>query len=71
LSMPAAARAVALLRRLAAEQYGMNESDLDGARFNAFRNYVGAHLSFMKIDELNAAEGFEAVREAVAELVHS
>ena len=71
LSMPAATRAVALLRRLAAEQYGMNESDLYGARFNAFRNYVGAHISFMKIDELNAAQGFEAVREAVAALVHS
>ena len=60
LSMPAARRAVALLRRLAAEEYGMNESDLNGARFNAFRNFVGAHLSFMKIDQACVAKGYEA-----------
>ena len=69
LSMPAAKRAVALLRRLAAEEYGMNENDLNGARFNAFRNFIGAHLSFMKIDELAASRGFSAVREAVAKFV--
>ena len=69
LSMPAAKRAVALLRRLAAEEYSMNENDLGGARFNAFRNFAGAHLSFMKIDELAASRGFTAVREAVATIV--
>ncbi len=69
LSMPAAKRAVALLRRLAAEEYGMSEGDLNGAKFNDFRNYVGAHLSFMKIDELNATGGFAVVRETVAKIV--
>ena len=69
LSMPAAKRAVELLKRLAVEAYSMNEADLTGAKFNAFRNYLGAHLSFMTIDELNAAGGFEAVREAVANIV--
>ena len=60
LSMPAARRAVALLRRLAAEEYGMNESDLNGACFNAFRKFVGAQLSFMKIDQACVAKGYEA-----------
>jgi len=69
LAIPAARSAVALLRRLAAERYGLSKSDLDGERFAAFRNYVGAHLSFMWIDHTDATQGCEAVSAAVAKLV--
>lgn len=54
LSVPAAQKSVVLLKTIAREKYGMSESDLNGALFNHFRNYVGAQLSFMFLNFLEA-----------------
>ena len=42
------------MKTIAREKYGMSESDLNGALFNHFRNYVGAQLSFMFLNFLEA-----------------
>lgn len=49
LSVPAAQQAVAALRRLAQDEYGMDKHALESLPFNAFRNYVGAQLGFLRL----------------------
>ncbi len=54
LSSPAAQKTVALLKKIASQKYGMSKADLEGARFNHFRNYIGSQLSYMFLNCLEA-----------------
>lgn len=70
LSVPAAQKTVAVLKKIAAQDYGMEKGDLDGLKFNSFRNYIGAQLSFMYLNMLNAEpDGYNQVRKAVAAVI--
>lgn len=70
LSSPAAQKTVKDLKRIAQEDYGMSGSALDGAGFNAFRNYVGAQLSYMYLNSLEGQkDGYEKIRAEVARVV--
>lgn len=70
LSTPASQKSVLMLKRIAKEQYGMSDSDLEGAKFNAFRNYVGAQLSYMFLNELEGEkDGFAKASAEVAKVI--
>ncbi|MDY4033382.1 MAG: hypothetical protein SOY64_10055 [Pyramidobacter sp.] len=70
LSVPAAQKAVKTLRRIAGEMYGMSEADLNGAKFNAFRNYVGAQTSYMFLNALEGREdGYALAAAEVAAII--
>ena len=66
LSSPAAQKSVTMLKKMAREAYGMSDSDLSGARFNHFRNYVGAQLSYMFLNHLEAGE--KGYQDALAQV---
>jgi hypothetical protein len=66
LSSPAAQKSVAMLKQIAAREYGMTDKDLNGARFNHFRNYIGSQLSYMFLNHLEAGEN--GYREAAAQV---
>lgn len=51
LSVPAAQSSVAMLQRVAKNNYGMSDQDLKGIKFNKFRNYIGAQYSFMHVNQ--------------------
>ena len=42
LSGPACQKSVAILKEIAAKDYGMSKAGLEGEHFNRFRNYIGA-----------------------------
>ncbi|MGI6076329.1 MAG: hypothetical protein ACOYD9_08190 [Pyramidobacter sp.] len=70
LASPASQKSVKMLRRIAKEKYGMSDADLNGAKFNAFRNYVGAQTSFMFLNNLEAQkDGYELAAAEVAKIV--
>lgn len=70
LSAPASGKSIKLLQKIAYQKYGMSESDLKGAKFNQFRNYVGSQLSFMYLNMLEAEpKGFELAAQAVAKVI--
>ncbi len=52
LSGPASQQSVAILKKVAQKEYGMSPSDLAGAPFNKFRNYIGAQFSFMHFHQM-------------------
>lgn len=54
LSVPAAVESVNILKEIALHEYGMSVKDLNSARFNHFRNYIAAQVSFMHIHKLMA-----------------
>ena len=63
-SVPAAKWLIPLLGNIAAKTYGMNEADLKGKKFNAFRNYV-----FSQATIIYSTGGEEAVAYAVKRIV--
>lgn len=66
LSGPACQKSVAILKQIAAKDYGMTKAELEGERFNRFRNYIGAQYSMMYIDSLASTKnGTERIRQAV------
>lgn len=70
LTSPAAAKTTKVLKKIAADVYGMTGADLDGAAYNHFRNYVGAQLSYMYLNMLEAEpNGYHLVVKAVGELI--
>ncbi len=70
LSVPAAQKTVNALKRVAKEEYGMNDADLNGAGFNAFRNYIGAQISYMFLNELEGEKnGYEKLRAEAVKVV--
>ncbi len=70
LSSPAAQKTVLLLKKIARQEYGMSESDLNGAPFNHFRNYAGAQLSYMYLNMLEAEHGgYQMAAEEVKKVI--
>lgn len=66
LSGPACQKSVAILKEIAAKDYGMSKAELEGEHFNRFRNYIGAQYSMMYIDSLASNKnGMERIRQAV------
>lgn len=70
LSSPACQKSVAILKQIAAKDYGMTKAELDGEHFNRFRNYIGAQYSMMYIDSLASTQnGMERIRQAVKNVI--
>lgn len=70
LSSPASQKTVVLLQKIARQEYGMSEADLNGAPFNHFRNYVGAQLSYMYLNMLEAEpDGYNLAAEQVRSVI--
>ncbi len=66
LSGPACQKSVAILKEIAAKDYGMSKVELEGEHFNRFRNYIGAQYSMMYIDSLASTKnGMDRIRQAV------
>lgn len=70
LSGPACQKSVAILKQIAAKDYGMTKTELEGEHFNRFRNYIGAQYSMMYIDSLASTKnGMERIRQAVKNVI--
>ncbi len=70
LSGPACQKSVAILKQIAAKDYGMTKAELEGERFNRFRNYIGAQYSMMYIDSLASTKnGMDRIRKAVKNVI--
>lgn len=70
LSGPACQKSVAILKQIAAKDYGMTKAELEGEHFNRFRNYIGAQYSMMYIDSLASTKnGTERIRQAVKNVI--
>lgn len=70
LSGPACQKSVAILKQIAAKDYGMTKAELEGEHFNRFRNYIGAQYSMMYIDSLASTKnGMEIIRQAVKNVI--
>ena len=70
LSSPACQKSVAILKEIAAKDYGMTKVELEGEHFNRFRNYIGAQYSMMYIDSLASTKnGMERIRQAVKNVI--
>lgn len=70
LSGPACQKSVAILKEIAAKDYGMTKAELEGEHFNRFRNYIGAQYSMMYIDSLASTQnGMERIHQAVKNVI--
>lgn len=70
LSSSACQKSVAILKQIAAKDYGMTKAELEGEHFNRFRNYIGAQYSMMYIDSLASTKnGMERIRQAVKNVI--
>ena len=70
LSGPACQKSVAILKEIAAKDYGMSKAGLEGEHFNRFRNYIGAQYSMMYIDSLASTKnGMDKIRQAVKNVI--
>ena len=49
LSVPVAKQSVELLKAVAVKEYGFKDNELNTLKFNAFRNYIAAQYSFMRL----------------------
>lgn len=57
LSVPAAQKSIKALQEVAKSDYNMTIADLKSAKFNHFRNYIGAQVSMMQISHVMADGG--------------
>lgn len=70
LSVPACQKSVAILKEIAAKDYGFTPAQLNGKEFNKFRNYIGAQLSMMYVNSLSSEpNGTEKIRSVVRSLI--
>lgn len=70
LSSPACQKSVAILKQIAAKDYGMTKAELEGEHFNRFRNYIGAQYSMMYVDSLASTKnGMDKIRQAVKNVI--
>lgn len=69
LSGIAAKNIVLYLQEIAKNQYNFSDKDLTGKRFNDFRNYIGAQVSFMYLHNLMAQNGLEDVNRLVQQII--
>lgn len=70
LSVPAAQQSVVVLKEVAAKDYGMTDKDLEGEKFNTFRNYIASQYSFMHIHQaMSEADPYLAVKAIAKKVV--
>ena len=69
LSGIAAKNIVLYLQEIAKNDYNFSDKDLTGKRFNDFRNYIGAQVSFMYLHNLMAQNGLEDVKRLVQQII--
>ena len=70
LSVPAAQQSVVVLKEVAAKDYGMTDKDLEGEKFNTFRNYIASQYSFMHIHQaMSEADPYFAVKAIAKKVV--
>lgn len=70
LSVPAAQQSVIALKEVAAKDYGMNDKELEGEKFNIFRNYIASQYSFMHIHQaMSEADPYLAVKAIAKKVV--
>ena len=67
LSVPAAKESIDALKKVATQDLGMSSADLNGIKFNALRNYIGANYSFMRYqhDMSVSSDPYNAAKKAV------
>ena len=58
-----------LLKQVAADDYGISGSDLDGRPFNQLKNYVWSQVGQIPLYEILVREGFDAARATVGRMV--
>ena len=70
LSGPACQKSVAILKQIAAKDYGMTKAEPEGEHFNRFRNYIVAQYSMKYIASLASTKnGMERIRQAVKNVI--
>jgi hypothetical protein len=69
LTVPAAKWSIQVMGDIAAKNWGMNEADLKGKKFNAFRNYVFSQATMMKLYYIYSTGGEKAVADTVKLIV--
>lgn len=69
LTVPAAKLMITELGEIAKHEYGMTEADLNGKKFNAFRNYVFAQASIKKLHQIWIKGGRNALTKTVKTLI--
>ncbi len=69
LSVPAAQKSIAILKAVAQKEYGFTEAEANGAKFNAFRNYIGSQVSFLYLNHLSSLPNAEKEIAALAKKI--
>ena len=69
LSVPAAQKSIAILKDVAQKEYGFTEAEANGAKFNAFRNYIGSQVSFLYLNHLSSLPNAEKEIAALAKKI--
>jgi hypothetical protein len=69
LSVPAAEWLIPVMKQIAVDKYKMAENDLNGKRFNQFRNYVFSQASIMYLYETFSRKGETALEKEVMSIV--
>lgn len=69
LSVPAAHWTIPLMKEIAVEHYGVQESELGGRKFNQLRNYVFSQATIMSLYQLYVEQGKEALAKSVLSIV--
>ena len=69
LTVPAAIWLIPEMKKVAVGKYGMKESELDGKKFNQFRNYCFSQATIMTLYHTLSTKGGEGLEKAVAKIV--
>jgi hypothetical protein len=57
------------MKEIAVDKYGMAQADLNGKKFNQFRNYVFSQASIMNLYETYSTRGKNALTYTVLSIV--
>ncbi|MCC5468279.1 twin-arginine translocation signal domain-containing protein [Pelosinus baikalensis] len=69
LSGPAVKWTLPALKKIAQQEYKMNDQELNGKKFNALRNYVFSQFSAMRSYQVLATQGEAGLRAKVREMI--
>jgi hypothetical protein len=69
LTVPAAKWLIPEMQKIAVKDYGMNQADLKGKKFNQLRNYAFSQATIMTLYHLYSEKGQPALRQAVMDIV--
>jgi len=69
LTVPAAKWTIAAMQDVARRQYGMSEADLNGAKFNALRNYAFSQVTVESLYRAYSTKGADGLAAAVGSVV--